>query len=247
MSNRIERVQTIQTNAWKAEPEQVRPRRRSIIREFALNTSTHALPGIARSQSKHNRIFWIVSFVAFTGIMSYFVVQSIISYFQYPTQTSVSIVAQAKEPFPAVTICNYCPARFDLMIGPFLNYTNAMNWTNTTNTSTFSLLQAQKLRDYLVFKINAGESLTSVFFSLNIMLMECTYNGYACNASDFIPFISSTYGICYTFNARRKDTQNYTIRNTNDYGGKGRLFLRLYTHNHLYVPYITEGIVFSSD
>ncbi|CAF5142835.1 unnamed protein product, partial [Rotaria sp. Silwood1] len=41
-------------------------RRRSIIRDFSLNTSTHGIPGIARSQSIHNRIFWIVSTLVFT-------------------------------------------------------------------------------------------------------------------------------------------------------------------------------------
>ena len=48
-----------------------RPRRRSIIREFCLNTSTHALPSIARSESIHNRLFWSISFLAFLAIMIY--------------------------------------------------------------------------------------------------------------------------------------------------------------------------------
>ena len=98
-------------------------RRRSIIREFALNTSTHALPGIARSQSKHNRIFWSISFLTFTGIMIYFVVQSLRNYFQYPTQTSVSIVVERSQIFPAVTICNYGAGRSDMSSAEYLNFT----------------------------------------------------------------------------------------------------------------------------
>ena len=44
-----------------------RRRRRSIVRQFCLNTSTHALLGIARSESVHNRVFWSISFVFFHG------------------------------------------------------------------------------------------------------------------------------------------------------------------------------------
>lgn len=244
MSNRVDVISGPRNDVWK--PEAARPRRRSIMREFALNTSTHALPGIARSQSKHNCIFWTISFLAFTGIMTFFIVQSIMTYFQYPTQTSVSIVADAKQNFPAVTICNYCPARFDLLIGTFLNYTNAMNWTNTNDTTRFTLRQAEKLREFLVYRINTGQSVAEFFFQLDIMLMNCTYNGYPCSAADFIPFVSSSFGLCFTFNARRKDIQNYPIRRSQDHGGPGALLLRLYAHSHLYVPYITEGMSFQT-
>ena len=107
-------------------------RRRSIIREFALNTSTHALPGIARSQSIHNCIFWTASFVLFTGVMIYFVSQSIISYFQYPTQTLVSVRIDQRQTFPAVTICNLIPYRYDTAIDPLLEYAKGKNITNMT-------------------------------------------------------------------------------------------------------------------
>ncbi|CAF0976134.1 unnamed protein product [Adineta steineri] len=49
----------------------------SILKEFSLNTSAHGIPSIARSHTIQNRLFWIIS-----------------SYFQYPTQTSVSFVTE---------------------------------------------------------------------------------------------------------------------------------------------------------
>ena len=57
------------------EPVRKRRRARSIINEFFLNTSTHGLPGIARSESIHNRLFWIATLSCFTGIMLYFITQ----------------------------------------------------------------------------------------------------------------------------------------------------------------------------
>ena len=125
---------------WTSETS--KSRRRSIIREYALNTSTHGLFGIARSRSKHNCIFWTITFLISTSIMLYFVTESIKSYFEYASTTSVSIVVERTQTFPAVTFCNYAPARYDRIIGPFLNYTNSNNLTNTNDTSTFTPQQA---------------------------------------------------------------------------------------------------------
>lgn len=44
-------------NRLTMEQKEKRRRRRSIIRNFCLNTSAHGLPGIARSQSIWNRLF----------------------------------------------------------------------------------------------------------------------------------------------------------------------------------------------
>ena len=82
----IEQIATvfpIEPNALK--PQSTIGQRRDIIKEFSLNTSVHGIPGIARSQSIHNRVFWLISFIAFTGIITYFVVTAILAYYSYPT------------------------------------------------------------------------------------------------------------------------------------------------------------------
>ncbi|CAF3716245.1 unnamed protein product [Rotaria sp. Silwood1] len=222
-------------------PKPSKPRRMSIVREFALNTSTHGLPGIARSQSKHNCIFWTCSFLIFTGVMIYFVSQSIRNYFQYPTQTSVSVVVERSQTFPAVTICNYSPIRYDTFIADFLNYTTSINVTNINDT-TFTEQQTSQIYNFLRDKLNINESMDEYFFSLEFMLIECSYNNQQCRADDFTFFLSSKYGRCYTFNAKTKDLNNSKIRQTNDDGGSGKLILRLYAHSDLYVPYVSGDV-----
>jgi hypothetical protein len=213
----------------------------SILKEFALNTSTNGIPGIARSQSIHNRIFWSISTLAFTCIMTYFVVKSILQYYQYPTQTSVAIVVEFPQAFPAVTICNYSPIRYDQFIGPFLNYTNARNLTNTTNTTNFTVTQSSYVYDFLLYKLNRGESLNDYFYSLESMMMSCSYNGMSCTPTNFTSFLSATYGLCYTFNAQLKNTSAGSIKYNSDNGGFGSLLLGLYVHQNQYVPYLSSG------
>jgi hypothetical protein len=229
----------------KAEPLTPDPkfnRRRSIIREFALNTSANGIPSIARSVSIANRIFWIVATLAFLGTMLFFVIESIIAYFNYPTQTSVSVIVAHSQPFPAVSICNYSPLRYDAFINDFLNYTNSRNLTNTTDNSTISPEQANYIRDFFEYILNSNYSsiIEKYLFPLNAMLISCVYNGQFCNDSDFITFLSSSYGQCYTFNAKIKTDQN-SVRLTTDDGGYGLLQLQLYAYNYQYVPYVSEG------
>ena len=238
-NNRVVSIAPNNKEAWVADAP--RPRRRSILREFALSTSTHGLPGIARSQSKHNCIFWSVSFVIFTGVMIYFVTNSIMAYFRYPTQTSVSIVVERSQAFPAVTICNYQPVMYDRLIGPFVDYTNTRNLTNTTSTTAFTFEQATYLRDFLQYEVNRNESMEKYFFPLPLMLIECFYNDVPCTVNDFIQFTSSVYGSCYTFNAKLKGSNQSAVRRTTDRGGSGKLQLHLYTQSHLYTPYVAAG------
>ncbi|CAF2079938.1 unnamed protein product [Rotaria magnacalcarata] len=218
------------------EPAPKRRGARSIIKEFSLNTSIVGPSGIARSESIHNRLYWTVALISFTGIMLYFIVEAILAYFDYPTQTSVSVVFEWPQAFPAVTICNYASIRYDRFIGPFLNYTNALNLTNTTDTTNFTVAQINYIDDFLIDVVNKGEPLNDYFFPLSGMMMSCSYNGVACTAANFTSFISPTYGMCYTFNAKLKNIDNGGIRYNSDNGANGLLQLALYAHEQQYVP-----------
>ncbi|CAF1366469.1 unnamed protein product, partial [Rotaria sordida] len=239
-SPRIVDAFTIHPN--KAEPlqeKQNRQSRRSIIREFGLNTTAHGLPGIARSRSTHNCLFWSFSTVIFTGITLYFVIESIRAYFDYLTQTNVDVVIEWPQYFPAFSICNISPIRFDKFIEPFLNYLKAHNLTNVTDNSSISSYQSLFIGDFLQFTFNSNNSLTEYLYPLNSMLIQCKYNGFNCTAADFVEFISPSYGFCYTFNAKVK---NRTVRSLTENGGYGKLELRLYAHTHQYVRFLTDSV-----
>ncbi|CAF0966836.1 unnamed protein product [Adineta steineri] len=52
-------------NAEALKSETKLQQHRVIIKDFSLNTSTHGIPGIARSQSIPNLLFWSISFITF--------------------------------------------------------------------------------------------------------------------------------------------------------------------------------------
>ncbi|CAF2194621.1 unnamed protein product [Rotaria magnacalcarata] len=80
-----------------------------------------------------------------------------------------------------------------------------------------------------------------MLYRLSSMLQKCSFNGKVCNETDFISFVSSTYGLCYTFNTKLKDRNYDNIRDGSENGG-GDLQLGLYVHSHQYVPYVNDGI-----
>ena len=213
----------------------------TIIREFSLNTSAHGLPGIARSESVHNRIYWSVVLLGFTGFMIYLIVQAVREYFDYPTQMDFSIDAEWPQYFPAFSFCNVGGLRSDLFLRALLNYTNSWNLTNTNNISELLPGQLSSASNFVRDTINGNQSMAPYFFSLSSMLYYCSYNSVPCTAADFIPFVTSTYGLCFTFNAKLKNTTYESVRYGSQDGGSGRLELGLYVHSHLYVPYIVDS------
>ena len=217
------------------------PRRRSIVREFCLNTSTHGLPGIARSETIHNRVFWSVSTAAFFGVAMYFVAQAIQAYFEYPSQTTVEMKFEWPVKFPAFSFCNGCSVRFDRTIEPFLEYAHERNLTVANTTESFTLEDAQHGREFMNALINRNQNLSQFFFPLSDTLIHCSFNSVPCNASDFTKFISANYGLCHTFNARLKNLPDGGIRDSNKDGEVGVLKMGLYLHSHQCIPYSTDG------
>ena len=214
---------------------------RSIIREFSLNTSVHGIPGIARSQSIHNRMFWSTSLIFFTTVMTIFVVQAIIDYFEYPTNIDVKIVSESVQSFPAVSLCNASPFVQERYIGAFLDYMESLNLTNRTNTTTFSPEEVIYMRNFITDKLNRNESIEDFFYPLSSMLYICLLNGRKCSEADFIPFKSANYGQCYTLNAKLKHRKNNNASNDNQDTVNTVLYLGLYLHSHQYLSYSERG------
>jgi hypothetical protein len=152
----------------------------------------------------------------------------------------VNVVNEWPQYFPAFSLCNASPLRMDKFMEAFVNYTNALHLTDTNDTTTLSVFQAQYITGFLVEMLNSNESVESFFYSLTSMLYSCSFNSVACSAADFIPFLSSQYGLCYTFNAKLKNSTSGSIRYGNEYGGNGQLDLSLYAHSDQYVPYISD-------
>lgn len=227
---KLAKIFRINQDTLKTENQNEKPS--AIVKEFCLTTSAHGLAGIARSRNFFHCLFWTIPTLAFLGIMIFLITLSIIEYRGYPTQTSVEIVSKWPLAFPAVTICNRAGIRSDKIMKPFLNFTNATEFSPELVLKLFVFL-----RDLDV----ASNSSDDYFFSLNNMLISCTFNGFNCNENNFTELIVRQYGHCYTFNAKLKSVPNGGIRYISDNGGTGELKMEFYVHRQQYVPLVQRG------
>ena len=173
-------------------------RRRSILVDYLISTSTHGLRSVGRAYSTCNRLCWVLMFLVASGFMCYFVVSAVLQYFAYPTQTKVEIVLDQAMAFPAVTFCSSNPNRYDKMNTSLVNLFYRLYPANTAfNQSVLDSLATPLFIDLL--SRNQIEEWRAIGFQPSDMLLACTYNGIDCSKA-FTPSISSVLGNCYTFN-----------------------------------------------
>ncbi|CAF0791854.1 unnamed protein product [Adineta ricciae] len=207
-----------------------------------LNTTIDDVPPSVYIKNLANNIFRTFSLSICLGCMIFLIFEAVRAYFQYPTQTSVSIIFEWPQAFPAVTVCNYSPLRYDRFIEPFLNYTNTFNLTGTSNATEITKKHGQFIRKFILYKINRNESMMDYLYPLDAMMISCMYNNIPCTVADFTWFVSSQYGLCYTFNAKLKPSLKKTIKENRENGLFGAFELRFYVHQHQYVPYLSNGV-----
>ena len=242
MSDTVQHVSVAHPpDATASQELETRARRRSIIREFLLNTSAHALPWIARGKSIQNRVFWSISFIAFTGIMIFFVVQAITNYYEYPTKFNTNFVEEWPQYFPALSLCHASVLRLDRVLEPYLNYTKSLNLNISNDTKVWSSEESRHIYDFLATKLNRNESLLDYYFSLSSIMQSCSFNSVPCSATDFTSFQSPSFGLCHTFNAKLKNSSSGSVLHTNQHGGDGIMDMSFYIHNHQSIPFLNEG------
>ncbi|CAF1207916.1 unnamed protein product [Adineta ricciae] len=169
-------------------------------------------------------------------MMLYFVISNILQYCSYPTQTKVDIRLDRRMPFPAVTICNGNPYRYDNINQSLVSYYHRLTSSNlTANQTVLNSLLIPLIVD--LFTRNQTDELVSIGFQLSDVLLKCDYNGIDCSNA-FTASISPVMGNCYTFNWKASGT----VFTVNDYGEtlvvRDGLTLWFYVPQELFFPSI---------
>jgi hypothetical protein len=224
--------------------------RRSIFKQFLGNSTIDGLKSLSDAHSLLATHFWLFAFLLCLSAMFYFCTVSIIEYFEYKSKNDLQFLSNYQTTFPAFTICNSAAIRADCLQQPFIDYLYnqsliaSNNYSQTIPPELFNEVYA-----FLIMLANGNaakqEELVELTFSLDIMLLNCMYNGENCNQSDFVWFYSYNYGSCYTFNAKSVNESTNDLRMTTDNGGTGELDMQFYVQSQLYVELLegTSGIV----
>ena len=143
------------------------------------------------------RILWLGVFVASTCFCLTFIISSFETYFEHDVTTIIRYQNEQHTVFPTITICNINPLSSELAISR-LNETGRATFASGAaynNLVALELYMRQTQNRYLTNE--EKESLGP----LNNMFYKCTFQGVACNQSDFVFLFHPKKLICYRFNA----------------------------------------------
>jgi hypothetical protein len=124
------------------------------------------------------KLFLIVCVLGSSGLASYLVIQSIMSYFTYEVASISRTIYENPAKFPKVTFCN-------------------INWFTTEYA--FNLTQTDV--KWATIKNFSDEQKKLLGHELEDILIECYFNFKPCNSTDFTWYFDEEYGNCYAFNA----------------------------------------------
>ncbi|CAF1028750.1 unnamed protein product [Brachionus calyciflorus] len=198
---------------------------KKIILDNIEFSTSHGFPNIVRSESFILKLMWILCLLLSSGYCAYCLTKSFQDYFSYETDTLLRFKRVSQIEFPTITICNKFATDLsrsnevtELAKSGYIKLKS--EFTDLTKFNEFF-----KRVDYY-FKYNSIEykdRFNFVGFDIDKMLLNCNFNFKECNSSNFKLFFSSTYGLCYQFNADKTN-----IRKISSPGKKAGLSLELF-------------------
>lgn len=152
------------------------------------------------------------------------------SYFSFEVSYSYSVINESPAVYPAITFCNLVP--FNVLDNKlfFSNVLKEINLTSQIEPTDQEpgLNQVNERKELIKAAIlsNKTTNITSLGFSIQTMLISCTFNNAPCFDNEFHYFYDINYGNCYTFNYNSSKPK-LTSKHGSKYGLKLELFAGL--------------------
>lgn len=229
---------------------------KAVAEDFASNATLH---GVARLTSeKHiiRRIVWLVIFLAAVGVCLQQIAGLFAKLLNNETQTITSISYKDPIPFPAVTICNMNAMlvyeiqrgaselgtrRGEILRRILRTLNDSINIPNQNDYNEEFLRHQMFL---VLMNSLSNEEMTNLTYKMSNILIDCSFEGQKCNASDFTPVRDRYYGRCFVFNApgHKSNLNNPLLVNAS--GTINSLQLILYLDEDSYLPVVSPDLGF---
>ena len=172
-----------------------------ILRDFAINSTSHGIPNIARAKSAFLKIIWLFFFLISSTICSFLIFKAISNYCSHETITKLTNRYEFPAEFPTITICNQnIFASKDYLI-LFREQDQQLKGKKISKAAfhNFMKLNAFNLSDER--KQNLGLRLKELIFD------ECFFRSQPFDfENDFVWIFNFEYGNCFIFNSGRNKT-----------------------------------------
>jgi hypothetical protein len=195
-----------------------------ILVDWIEESTSHGLPRIIKSKYLILKVLWAIAFLGGIAAATYYLINTLVTYFQYQPVVQVTRIDEYPTIFPAVTICNLIP---------FVNLSFVKNQTSLFNQESFDsfdldyyFVEAQENLKRQIANLSINDQKSTGFQLNKETLISCNFNKAICDSSYFTSYFNYDYGNCYTFNG---GDNNNDVLNTTLIGSKYGLTLEILT------------------
>ena len=178
---------------------------KKFLNEKFSSLNVHALPNIVKTNHLSIKILWTMYFILSGGFCTYFMINTILNYFNYEITSKINISYERMLSFPIVTICN---------VNPFAtNYINQkLQFLFNTTSPSFQLFYLSKsLANQMTDRNLNGPGIKDIIIYCQFSMVKCDLD------ADFEHYYDINYGNCYRFNSGKnmngtQVNQKYTFK-----------------------------------
>ena len=196
-----------------------------LLKDVLYNSLSQAILKIVLTPHFILKIFLVICVLVSTGLASYLIIQSLMTYLKYGVVSSTRMVYETPTLFPKVTFCNLNPFTTEYAYNFMQKFPGDLEFYN----------KGIKLSD---------EEKSRLGHNLDDILMECSFNFELCFSSDFTWSFDPSYGNCYTFNSGFLDSSGSKtdLKKSSIAGARFGLALKVYVN---YYEKLSYGIDYS--
>lgn len=163
------------------------------------NSTVHAVPNIIRTNNNIVIILWSIFLFSSTGFCSYFILDSILEYFEYKTTINIETVFESSSEFPEIIVCNWnmftTPYAFEFLSNHSKSRKNKSDIFNQSIDLVNFKIIARSL-----FRKMPNEQQSKMSYSPDQFIFKCSFNYKECGIENFTEITDKLYGKCFTFN-----------------------------------------------
>jgi hypothetical protein len=175
------------------------------ITSTCLNSTSHGVPNIIRTEHKSIKLLWIILILISIGFCSYFTINGILEYLQFQTSSSLSAKSEPSIELPALTLClTTFFGKRDASHKIIYNFIERKTGKKITNLSDYisfikyyDALALMSLSNELQQNMNLFNETVkrSIGFNKSEFVLECVFNTDLCNISSIVWYFSPLFGM----------------------------------------------------